>query len=625
MEKINFIKINNALKKTIALTMVAGFVFSPLNTAWAQATTTNDGLQYPREDAPYSRYESESFYPIPTVANSGLASSTQNQIFEKYGELYVDWVNMRTSAWESDRLMCAEDIHDFLYNYIKEGYGNTPSYYWSRLLQPNGFQYREGAWNDFDGDGKINGIVRLKQESLPPQSVDNDGDGNTQGEWDDFYGNGIPNKFDPFVLSYGYTSVDDLMSRLGTSVDEDVDNDGLPNASDDRPFFSTFGDADFSGNDLGKDDMYKALRNPVTLKNLNLSTYQTNEKLESALAGILTDTFGLNGVSGDLSSNGDKVQITGSGLVSLVQIRNLAGNTAYSSEQIYKQLVNNCVIMAGINDSLSRQEYQTLVADAVARELGAKQAREIAKDAAEVIATGFSSGLDTNGDGEIDEKDNSSLIANPSDFKTQSATEARIKANEVINRAKDTNPTLDETQAAWYFNSFSSMESRLASQLSPEQEEIFENPPILAASRDDNPGLLTRATSYLFASIAGTPKSVSAQVYADPNFSFNYWDGLKKKFGLGADNPLALYITIDEYMSSSQDKAIKDAEQILLSGNGFLPERICVKTTENGKACEEWVTITPGSVVKTMTEKILGISFDEFMNTDSVSDTTNNE
>lgn len=622
------------LKKITALVLVGGVLTGNFNIAFGQgAQNVNDAFDYPREDEPYSSYQNESFYPVPAIGNSDLPSSTQNEIFEKYGELYVDWVNMRNADWEQNRLMCAEDIHDFLYNYMKNGQTATPIYTWSKLLVPNGFQTRDGAWNDFDGDGKINGIVRLKQESLPPQSVDTDSDGSTQGEWDDWYGNGIPNKFDPFVETYGYQSIDTLMTTLGTSVDEDSDNDGLPNTTDPFPNFATFGDSGFSapssdenagtpslGNDIGETDLYVGLRK---LENAD----ENNNSLKADLEKLLSNTFGLPeraDTPKSSSGSGDKVEVTGA-LVnlginqdqSLLQIRNLTANTAYSSEQIYKQLVNNCVILAEIEDSLARQEYQTLVADAVARQISKEKIDDETKQVIDRVTTGY----DTDGDGEGD----SPQFTTNRDYDEGIAigNTLKIKMDE-INRTG--NPLLIEATNKTILSIVGEENKALnSSGLTHDQTNnylAFHNNASknLAQLTTKKKGVLSKIGGYFLSAVGGIDKTTDP--YSAEFDSGLFWTSLSKiSDPTEPNNPSSAFIIGSQDIRQTIESELNRLTEEYLANQGFKSYRECVLKNQSGE-CEEWVSV-PGSITRERVINQLNSETRKNENSHSTSDITN--
>ncbi len=631
------------------------------------AQSTNPTSQQELKN-PYLPQQDKAIYsPVRNILDSNLPNTTVNDLFQQYGDALSGYVQVKTQQWENDRISCSSDVNDFLYAYIKQGRGDTPPGVWSKLLQPNFFQSRNGAWNDYDGDGKINGLFQGGGTSVVqsnPKGVDSDpNDGIVlKGNYDDWYGFGVPNAYNPLVKYVkdnfpnqypdGFMSISQLMFQLGLSLDDDNDNDGLmnndpkemvstagcstANMNDCLPymFYAAYNDADLNHNSTGAYDIFNRIvydENLVPQMNItpnkdnpNMNTGNVNPFADSSLYptdpnnqwGYEDKLFNINnppnpgGSPNDVLPTGPIIQYTYDADVSLRQIRTFTDQAAFNSEEMKKIMVDNCVRMADLQGIMGRMEFQTLIADRIARDISSEKLQNL-NDSTFAYAYGID---DSNSD---PSKNDPLIVANLGD------TVNKARQNE----AKKFNDELpdSEVKTALTINQSGSLQGIMNSTLSDDEAAA------LADNQDDqntnntagqsNPNIATRISSYLLSAVVGPGQNTTNNTNQQNN-NESYWQGLLKKTGLGPLNPYASYMFSKDELALRQDAAEQNAREEALAGGGFLPKKDCLKKTSDGTGCADSVNIFSGSTIMNSVNSAVKSVYDWLSGSHSTSDLT---
>jgi len=128
----------------------------------------------------------------------------------------------------------------------------------------------------------------------------------------------------------------------------------------------------------------------------------------------------------------------------------------------------------------------------------------------------------------------------------------------------------------------------------------------LSVSKTINPlnSTLPRATYDQM--ISGNTKTMTSSQYLN-NFT--------AMFSIEApNNPLTAYMIAQEGENQEIASRIGAAMSEYSAGGGILPIRKCAKPTADGKSCDEWETVTPGSVVAQSTGDALAARLNEYEN-----------
>lgn len=614
----------------LKLTTFVALIILPL-TVGAQSTNTEAQRNLTN---PYLSPSDKAIYsPVRNILEANLASTSVNDLFRQYGDALTGYIQVKNKQWESDRISCVEDVNDFIYNYIKQGRGDTPSALWSKLLQPNFFQDRTGPWNDFDGDGLINGefIFDTKQNKMVqvvPQGRDLDGDtkNGDKGDFDDHYGFGVPNVYNPLVKQFGLDkTVPEVITLLGLGLDGDNDNDGLLNdnlkelgvaADGSMPYmyFATYGDADLNKNDIGPLDMY--IRNLSSNRGAQGSQPNISLMNEEQFANILngqipvrpgdytgTIDYGIDyaPMSFDGTGGGEARMATGpiltytyNSAAALKQIRTFSAQTAYNSEEIKKILTDNCVRMADLQGIMGRLEFKELISDRMARDISRQQLDEQTNKITDSIKGGY----DEDGDGE---GDSPQITVNQTYDETAAATDELKNLLAAYDRTDNSNTkeALGKIILGLVGEENPIVNSPVVTQEQAQEFASLDQPNKDTLAKNTKPqGFLGRMVSYLGAVASpfsgGGDNTTSGDAAFDSAF---FWETLLAINNPSyANNPNTAFMLVSDDVRRSIEKRVAQVKNEFIANQGFKSYRQCVLKNEDG-SCEEWATL-PGSIAK---------------------------
>lgn len=570
------------------------------------------------------------YSPTRNILDSSLPQSVTNKLFEQYGEAYGAYVVVRQKQWEDDRIACAEDVNDFLYNYMKRGRGDTPSTEWSELLQPNIFQNRTGPWNDFDGDSQINSL---------PQSKDYDKtDGiSFKGDFDDWYDFGVPNKYNPLLQyvkdKYGITDgmmpILQFLASEKMVVDEDDDGDSIVDGQDPYPYFATYGDADLNRNDIGPTDMYYRLLDGVNPPKTNADLGRGLNYLldgrnifDGSYSGIDYAEIGKPDIGNPqqtVAEVGPLLLFSYNSSAALKQVRTFTAQTAYETEEIKKILVDNCVRMADLQGILGRLEFKELIADRVGREIASEQ---IKQDTKAIVKT-LNNNYDSNGDREPD-------AAQYFDRKNDFPNEFGLTAINISDEYDTSNnPDLINAKNLVILNLVGEQNKKNNNNnsLTVEEKETFVaiqngNNNLAKQNKNQPTTFLAKLSHYFRAAVgptSGTQNSVLSQEDAA-----SFWKILTKITDFNSpNNPASALMIATEDITGRLTQRQKELEQEYLANQGFKSYRECQIYTPDGQ-CEQWATI-PGSITRERVINQLNADTNQKTNVDESQDLTPNQ
>lgn len=579
-----------------------------------------------------------SYSPVRNILDGSLPESTAEELFKKYGTSLNDYVAVKNRQWENDRISCAEDVHDFLYGYMKRGRGNTPSSQWSRLLQPNFFQGREGPWNDYDGDNAINGqkdpttglwVIPQPRNSNPTEDSD------FTDDFDDAYGFGVPNIYSPLVEKFGRNStVASVMSALGLTLDSDNDQDNIANADDPYPFFATYGDADFDHTATGPDDIYRRIIYVDGEPQFNTQTNSTSEdndgdgiKDTEDVAPFVNNSelFINHTTSPRPSPTGGQYTVTEvGGLLNFayntdLSTRSIAGftaKTAFETEEIKKILVDNCVRMADLQGIMGRLEFKELIADRVGREVASEKIKQQTK----AIVNTVNNGYDSDGDRE---PDSSQYFDRSNDFPKELGL-TTINISDEYDRSG--NQTLIDAKNLFIVNSTGDPSKKTDSEIVTPAElsafNSFQNSgktKLASRKTGASGGFLSRLSLYFRAAV-GPTSGPDLGILSQEDAAF-FWETLGKIMDPNQpNNPGSAFMLVADDISSRINQREKELEQEYVANQGFKSYRECQFYTPEGK-CEQWATI-PGSITKDRVVNQLNTETNQLVNVDEAQDLT---
>jgi hypothetical protein len=619
----------------LKLTTFIALIILPLAVG-AQSTNTDAQRAL---DNPYLSPQDKAIYsPVRNILEANLASTSVNDLFRQYGDALTGYVQVKNKQWESDRISCAEDVHDFLYAYMKRGDGTTPSALWSKLLQSNFFQSRTDAWNDFDGDGLINGefIFDAQQKKMVqtiPQGRDLDGDtkNGDKGDFDDHYGFGVPNVYSPLVKQFGRDkTVSEVMALLGLGLDGDNDNDSLTNNIDSElrvvadgsmpyMYFASYGDANFDHTVTGAKDIYQRIGYDANgLPKINT---QTNAQARSEAAGGDIDKDGISDVndinpagndtmfwpyqygSPTITPNGGQYTVAESGFLLQIStdIRNIAANSrsfdaqsAYNSEEIKKILTDNCVRMADLQGIMGRLEFKELISDRMARDISRQQLDEQTNKITDSIKGGY----DEDGDGE---GDSPQITVNQTYDETAAATDELKNLLAAYDRTDNSNTkeALGKIILGLVGEENPIVNSPIVTQEQAQEFASLDQPNKDTLAKNTKPqGFLGRMVSYLGAVASpfsgGGDNTTSGDAAFDSAF---FWETLLAINNPSyANNPNTAFMLVSDDVRRSIEKRVAQVKNEFIANQGFKSYRQCILKNEDG-SCEEWATL-PGSIAK---------------------------